>query len=331
MTERKAGTKVDLKKQFADLYSPSTKEVAVVEVPAMPFLMIDGAGNPNTSQDYQQAVEALYGVAYALKFLLKKEQSMNYTVMPLEGLWWAPDMREFSVEHKETWLWTMMIAQPEEVTAVLFERAREQVRRKKDAPALAKLRLELFHEGLAAHTFVLFDIGPGAARRVELEHLPLGQLRAVFLTHVHSDHIGDLGDVEDRSWRAGRAWPLDVYGPTGTEQVAQGFQQAYALDAKFRKTSRRMRGYTWRSEEVLWKGGTSYDEQKFGDVCQPAGDMASFCVHIHFDLCNRVVHGKKTYTQNCSPIGDPWLEEEPRERIMQTAREARIFFSREQN
>jgi hypothetical protein len=69
-------------------------------------------------------------------------------------------MREFSVEHKETWLWTMMIAQPQEVTAALFERAREQVQRKKPSPALAKVRLEPFHEGLAAQ---IMHLGPFAA------------------------------------------------------------------------------------------------------------------------------------------------------------------------
>ena len=134
----------------------------------MPFLMIDGAGNPNTSQEYQQAVEALYAVAYALKFLLKKEQGIDYAVMPLEGLWWAPDMREFSVEHKETWLWTMLIAQPQEVTAALFERAREQVQRKKSSPALAKLRLEPFQEGLAAQ---IMHLGPYAAEAPTIARL----------------------------------------------------------------------------------------------------------------------------------------------------------------
>ena len=135
---------------------------------SMHFLMIDGTGNPNTSQDYQQAVETLYGVAYALKFLLKKEQGMDYEVMPLEGLWWTPDMQGFSIEHKETWLWTMMIAQPEQVTAAQFERAREQVRRKKDSPALAKLRLETFHEGLAAQ---IMHRGPYAAEGPTINRL----------------------------------------------------------------------------------------------------------------------------------------------------------------
>ncbi len=153
-------TKVDLKKQHADLYAPSANEVSVVDVPALTFLMIDGMGDPNISEDYQKAVEALYGLSYALKFLLKKEQGLDYVVMPLEGLWWVPDMRAFSIEHKEDWLWTMMIVQPAEVTATLFERARTEVQRKKPSPALGQVRLETFHEGLAAQ---IMHRGPYAA------------------------------------------------------------------------------------------------------------------------------------------------------------------------
>ncbi len=156
----RAGEKVDFRKQLRHLYNPSANQVVVVEIPDMQFLMVDGTGNPNTSQEYQQALEALYPVAYALKFLLKKGQGVDYAVMPLEGLWWTPDMREFSAEHKERWLWTMMIAQPQEVTAALFEQAREQVQRKKPSPALAKLRLEEFQEGLAAQ---IMHLGPYAA------------------------------------------------------------------------------------------------------------------------------------------------------------------------
>jgi hypothetical protein len=162
--------KVDLKKQLADVYYPSANTVSVVDVPAMPFLMIDGAGNPNTSLAFQQAVEALYAVAYTLKFLLKREQELDYAVMPLEGLWWAPDMREFSVEHKEAYRWTVMIAQPSEVTTTLFERAREQALRKKPslAPTLAKLRLEDFHEGRAAQ---IMYVGPYTAEAPTIAHL----------------------------------------------------------------------------------------------------------------------------------------------------------------
>jgi hypothetical protein len=166
-TSQRAATKLDLRKQLKHLYNPSAKDVVVVNVPEMQFLMVDGAGNPNTSQEYQEAVEALYGAAYTLKFLIKKEAALDYPVMPLEGLWWTPDMREFSVDNKEIWLWTMMIMQPEEVTGALFARVLEQVQHKKDSPALAKMRLEHFHEGLAAqimHLGPFAEEGPTIAR-----------------------------------------------------------------------------------------------------------------------------------------------------------------------
>jgi hypothetical protein len=161
-------TKVDLKKQLGYLYNPSAKEVVIVDVPAMQFLMIDGIGDPNTAQDYQEALEALYGIAYTLKFLVKKEQAIDYPVMAPEGLWWTPDMREFSLEHKEAWRWTMMIMQPEVVTVAYFERALEQVRRKKESSALAKLRLEPFHEGLAAQ---IMHLGPYATEASTIARL----------------------------------------------------------------------------------------------------------------------------------------------------------------
>jgi hypothetical protein len=81
--------KLDLKKDLKHLYRPSAKAVSVENVPAMNFLMIDGSGNPNTSPEYAQAVEALFALAYALKFKIKKsEAGIDYAVMPLEGLWW---------------------------------------------------------------------------------------------------------------------------------------------------------------------------------------------------------------------------------------------------
>lgn len=159
---------LDLKREQKDLYQSPTGRVSIVDVPEMRFLAIDGTGDPNTAPAYMQAMEALYAVAYAVKFLLKKEQGLNYTVLPLEGLWWTPDMREFSVEHKENWQWTMMIRQPEEVTAALVEQAREQVRHKKPSPALEKLRLEPFHEGMAAQ---IMHIGPYATEGPTLAQL----------------------------------------------------------------------------------------------------------------------------------------------------------------
>ena len=133
------------------------KEFVVVDVPPMNFLMIDGHGDPNTAQEYQDAVEALYGVAYALKFMSKKEKGMDYIVPPMEGLWWVENMEEFTTENKSTWDWTMMIMQPEWITQEMFEEALKQVEKKKNPPALSRLRLEVYHEGLAVQ---IVHIGP---------------------------------------------------------------------------------------------------------------------------------------------------------------------------
>src|ERR1700730_4402513 len=140
-------TKLDLKKELKQLYNPPAKEVVVVEVPSMNFLMLDGKGDPNTAQEYQDVVEALYSVAYTLKFMLKKDAAIEYAVMPLEGLWWADGGRNAP---KESWQWTMMIMQPGHVTNVWFAKALEQVLQKKNLSALDKMRLESLHEGLSA-------------------------------------------------------------------------------------------------------------------------------------------------------------------------------------
>jgi hypothetical protein len=95
--------KVDLKKELKHLYNPSAKGVSTVEVPPMNFLMIDGKGDPNTSQEYAEALEGLYTVSYAIKFIIKRTEGVDYAVMPLEGLWWTKDMREFSVDDKGSW------------------------------------------------------------------------------------------------------------------------------------------------------------------------------------------------------------------------------------
>ena len=142
--------KIDFKKELKHLYRPSIKEFVVVDVPPMNFLMIDGHGDPNTAQEYQDALEALYAVAYKLKFMSKKERGMDYVVPPLEGLWWAEDMEAFTTgRDKSAWDWTMMIMQPEWVTQEMFEEALRQVEKKKKPPALPKLRLEAYHEGLS--------------------------------------------------------------------------------------------------------------------------------------------------------------------------------------
>ena len=160
--------KIDLKQELKQLYNPSAREFSVVDVPALQFLMIDGQGNPNSSSTYKQAVEALFSLSYALKFMVKKSAAaIDYSVMPLEGLWWVDDMRQFSVENKDGWKWTMLIMQPEYVNAALVDAARQQVSRKKELPALQTVRYDSFHEGRAAQIMYLgpyADEAPTIAR-----------------------------------------------------------------------------------------------------------------------------------------------------------------------
>ncbi len=161
--------KIDYKKEFKSFYNPPSKEVVVVDVPAFNFVMVDGKGDPNTAQEYREAVEALFAVSYALKFMVKKGKSaVDYGVLPLEGLWWAEDMNSFTTEDKASWRWTAMIMQPNFVTDTLFREAVEQTTKKKGLPALAKLRFEAFKEGLAAQ---IMHIGPYAAEKPNIEKI----------------------------------------------------------------------------------------------------------------------------------------------------------------
>jgi hypothetical protein len=141
--------KMDLKKDLKDLYSPSSKDAELVRVPRFNYIMIDGSGDPNTSQEFQEAVHALYAAAYTLKFMIKKEKKVDYPVMALEGLWWADDMEVFMTGTRSDWKWTLMILQPKVVTKALFKKAVKAAIQKKGLAALEKLRLESMDEGLS--------------------------------------------------------------------------------------------------------------------------------------------------------------------------------------
>ena len=152
---------LDIKKQLKQLYSASAQAPTTVEVPELEFLMIDGRGDPRTAQEYQDAVSALYGLAYGLKFALKKrDPAADYAVAPLEGLWWTEEVSAFSYGERANWRWTMLICQPVAAPADLLAATAEDVARKKDLPAALKVRLERYREGLAAQ---ILHIGPYAA------------------------------------------------------------------------------------------------------------------------------------------------------------------------
>lgn len=187
--------KIDFKKTFRTLWQPPAGRFVLVEVPRMQFLMIDGEGDPNTAPAYARAVEWLYSVSYPVKFMSRKELGRDYTVPPLEGLWWAKDLSVFINRDKDAWSWTMMIMQPDWITSAMVSAAIGKAGMKLGA-APESLRLEPFEEGLSVQTM---HIGP-----YDEEGPVIGRLHEAFIPqnglvengHHHEIYLSDPRKTE---------------------------------------------------------------------------------------------------------------------------------------
>ena len=150
---------VDIKKDMKEFYQPPVSPV-FVNVPEMNFLMLSGAGHPD-SELFQNTIQTLYAAAYGIKFALKKQSNATeYVVPPLEGLWWTQNEAVFDIEHKENWAWTLMIIQPDFITQDTFQVVVEGLSKKKNMPLLSQVKIEAFCEGLCVQ---LMHIGPYSA------------------------------------------------------------------------------------------------------------------------------------------------------------------------
>jgi hypothetical protein len=200
-------TRIDFKKDLARLYRPSAREAALVEVPAMNFLMVDGAGDPNRERSYREAVEALFSVSYAIKFKVKKTLAIDYGVLPLEGLWWADDMSAFTAGDKSLWKWTMMIMQPEFVGAAMVRDTVAEVGKKKDLPALGLLRFEKFAEGKSAQ---ILHVGPFSAEgpTIAKVHAFIASLGGKRSGKHHEIYLTDIRKADPAKWRTVIRQPL---------------------------------------------------------------------------------------------------------------------------
>ncbi|MEL4317529.1 GyrI-like domain-containing protein [Leifsonia sp. YIM 134122] len=144
--------KSDFKKQVPT-YTAPRGSFEIVTVPPLQFLMIDGHGDPNSAQSYADALATLFPVAYALKFFSKRELDRDYTVMPLEALWWADDMTSFtSARDKSQWSWTLLNMVPDWITAEHLDAARRNAASRGGAPSLDALRPEALEEGQVVQT-----------------------------------------------------------------------------------------------------------------------------------------------------------------------------------
>lgn len=150
--------KRNFKKELKEFYQASAKGPVLVKVPAFNYLCLEGRGDPNDSQPFAAGVEALYGLSYTLKFMIKKgPEAVDYGVMPLEGQWWAEDMESFRAQAKDKWLWRIGIMQPELITIDHVDRATEELRKKKNPAALDQVSFQVQEDGLSAQ---ILHLGP---------------------------------------------------------------------------------------------------------------------------------------------------------------------------
>jgi len=193
--------KIDYKKELKHLYRPSAKKVEAVDVPRMNFLMIDGKGDPNTSQEFKDAIGVLYPLSYTLKFMTKKRGlGVDYGVLPLEGFWWTDDMSSFNVENKNSWQWTLMIMQPELVTEEMVQEANEQVLKKKNPVSLPLVRFESFEEGKVAQ---ILHVGPFSEEgpSVEKVHAFIEESGSQRRGKHHEIYLSDIRRAAADNWK----------------------------------------------------------------------------------------------------------------------------------
>ena len=186
---------LDLRKQLKYLYSPTARKIEVVDVPAFNFISIEGAIEPDqqvgTSPGFQEAMQALYGAAYTLKFMLKKRQEnpIDFPVMALEGLWWVED-GQFDIRKPGNWSYHIMILQPDLITQELFAQAVDQLRKKKPNPSLERLQLGNFHEGLSIQ---VMHLGPYSEEPATITRMDAFAQENSYLMHGkhHEIYLGN--------------------------------------------------------------------------------------------------------------------------------------------
>jgi hypothetical protein len=192
---------IDLKRTL-DGYRARRGQIRIVDVPEARYLMIDGRGDPNTSPAFAEAVQALYPVAYAMKFASRTDLGRDYVVPPLEGLWWADDMSAFTAARdKSRWDWTLMIMVPGWLDEDAFATAEERVAARSRPARLDQVRLETLSEGRCVQTLHVgtFDGETEVLAHLHEEFIPGRGLRMA--GKHHEIYLSDLRRVAPEKQR----------------------------------------------------------------------------------------------------------------------------------
>ncbi len=151
---------------FPPVLFKARKQPEIVEVPDTWCLTLSGVGAPE-SPEFKQAIEALYGLAYTLKFQ-QKAAGQDFKVPPLEGLWWTDPPEAFARTPRDQWQWQLLIRMPEGLTPAQVAAARTQAAAKKQNPRILDVRFERFAEGTAAQ---VLHVGPFSEEGPVIERL----------------------------------------------------------------------------------------------------------------------------------------------------------------
>jgi len=183
--------KIDFKVTLKEFFGAKPGVFSQVVVPEFTYLMVDGSGDPNTSPQYTVAIEALYSLSYTLKFLSKGELGRDYTVPPLEGLWWSNDMKDFESGKKDGWLWTAMIMVPDWITPTLLARGTAVAAERKPESDVTRVRREALDEGLSVQTLFVGPYRDEAPVIAELHAVYLPQNDLVENGRHHEIYLSD--------------------------------------------------------------------------------------------------------------------------------------------
>ncbi|MBL3699035.1 GyrI-like domain-containing protein [Leucobacter luti] len=203
-------------KTALDSYRAARGEFRDLVVPPLRYLMLDGAGDPNTAPEFATALAALYPLAYKLKFASKRELGRDYVVPPLEGLWWAEDMAAFtSARDKSRWHWTVMLMVPDWIDDARIAEARAAVAAKAPPARLDEVRVETLTEGRCIQTLHVgsFDAEAPVLAKLHDEVIPGAGLRMTG-TH-HEIYLSDIRRTPPEKLRTILRQPVAPAGPEG--------------------------------------------------------------------------------------------------------------------
>lgn len=182
---------VDVRKQRSHLYSAKRAVWTEVDVPALPYLAVDGHGDPNTASAYEDAISALYTTGYSIRSALKARTGITFTVGPLEGLWTSSDPTAFVERRKDEWRWTMLIPLPDDVTHTDVADGADIAAKKHPGRRVDLVDHRVLHEGRCLQTLHVGpydDEGPALA---QLHDEVMPSLGVTFTGPHHEVYLSD--------------------------------------------------------------------------------------------------------------------------------------------